>query len=380
MAPAPRLDALTGLRFVAALGVAFAHLPHLHYDASVSGVGRRFLTEGGIGVPFFFVLSGFVLAYAYHKRLANPDRSALKEYYFSRVGRVWPVHLLTLVLAWQFIPNPTQPNTALSALLNALLIHAWPPNLAHVQTFNSVSWTLSIEVFFYLCLPLLLWKDAKWNASPLRLTLATLPALLIPLTLTACLSPYAKWWSLYFGSICPLVRMGEFVVGMLLGLAFVRSEPKSVRTRVTLRWTLYELGAVLGVVGLIHQSHEVPLLMRANGYYTAAVALVVAVFARQHGYLSAFMASRVPRYLGEISFAFFMLHFVVFVQLGVHVPPEVLGAWPRATLYIGAATLAASVVHHTFETPLRTWIGQLGKPKTKPVQLRVEALPERQAA
>jgi peptidoglycan/LPS O-acetylase OafA/YrhL len=380
MAPAPRLDALTGLRFVAALGVALAHLPHLHFHSSVSGVGRRFLTEGGIGVPFFFVLSGFVLAYAYHQRLADPNRAALKEYYVSRVGRVWPVHLLTLVLAWQFVPNPTQPNTLLSGVLNAFLLHAWPPNLAHVQTFNSVSWTLSIEAFFYLCLPLLLWRAAKWNASPLRLTLATLPFWLAALTLTACLSPYAKWWSLYFGSICPLVRMGEFTIGMLLGLAFVRGEPCSVRGRVKLRWTLYELGAVLAVAGLIHQSFEVPILMRANGYYTAGVALVVAVFARQRGYLSAFMASPVPRYLGEVSFSFFMLHFVVFVQLNLWIPPDALGAWPRAALYLAAATLAASVVHHTFEAPLRTWIGRLGKPKKKPPQPQVEALPERIAA
>lgn len=382
MAPAPRLDALTGLRFVAALGVVFAHLAHLQFDASVPRIVRQFMAEGGIGVPFFFVLSGFVLAYAYHQRLACPDRAALKEYYFSRVGRVWPVHLLTLVLAWLVVPHPAQPNTVLSALVNALLLHAWLPNLAHVQTFNSVSWTLSIEAFFYLCLPLLLWRAAKWNATPLRLTMATIPALLIPLILTACLSPFATRWSLYLGSICPLTRMGEFTVGMLLGLAYVRSAsvPCSVRSRVSLRWTLFELAALLLVAVLIHRSPHVPLLMRANGYYTAAVALVVAVFARQHGYLSALMAARVPRYLGEISFSLFMVHFVVFVQLTVWIPPDALGSWPRAVLYIGAATLAASVVHHTFEAPLRTWIGRLGKPTKKPPQPRVEPIAVRQAA
>ncbi len=379
MATAPRLDALTGLRFVAALGVALAHMPHLIADASIPRLVRQFFAEGGIGVPFFFVLSGFVLAYAYHERLARPGRAPLKEYYFSRIGRVWPVHLLTLVLAWVLVTHPTQPNTALSAVLNALLLHAWPPNLAHVQTFNSVSWTLSIEAFFYLCLPLLLWRAARWNATPLRLTLATLPLLVIALTLTACLSPHAKWWSLYFGSICPLARMGEFVIGMLLGLAFVR-EPYSVRARPSLRWTLYELGAVLLVAVLIHRSPHVPLLMRASGYYTVGVALVVAVFARQRGYLSAAMASRVPRYLGEISFSFFMMHFVVFVQLQERIPPDALGSWERAALHLGAATLAASVVHHTFEAPLRTWVGKLGKPRRKSVLPRVEVAPERIAA
>src|SRR3954468_5933568 len=99
MAAPPRLDALTGLRALAAAGVAFAHMPHLQAAADVPPLLKRLALEGGVGVPFFFVLSGFVLAYTYHTRLAAPTRGDVWRYSAARVGRVWPVHLLAFALA-----------------------------------------------------------------------------------------------------------------------------------------------------------------------------------------------------------------------------------------------------------------------------------------
>src|SRR5438105_14109782 len=93
-----RLDALTGLRFLAAAAVALAHLPRLHLDPSLPPTARRLFMEGGAGVPFFFVLSGFVLAYSYHDRLARPSGWELGRYALSRFARIWPVYLLSVAL------------------------------------------------------------------------------------------------------------------------------------------------------------------------------------------------------------------------------------------------------------------------------------------
>ena len=111
MAAKSRLDALAGLRFVAAAVVALAHLPAVSHDPELGKIAVRFLSEGLYGLTFFFVLSGFVLAYGYHERLAQPTRVSLKSYYIARVARIWPLHLFTLGLAI-VLPISPQPGGA----------------------------------------------------------------------------------------------------------------------------------------------------------------------------------------------------------------------------------------------------------------------------
>ncbi len=361
----PRLDALTGLRLLAAAAVAFAHLPHLHVDPALAPTVRRAMAEGFAGVPFFFVLSGFVLTYGYHDRLARPTRAALAGYYAARVARIWPVHLLALGLA-ALLPVAPVPGRPGPALANALLVHAWVPDLGYIQSYNSVSWTLSIEAFFYLLLPGLLWAAARWrSAGPVTLTLAAAAAWLLPAGLVLWHAGHLGPWSLYLCNVCPAVRLGEFAVGGLLGLALVRAggpgkEPPT--RRGWLFWTVLELAAVLAVAVMVKRSDRVHLLFRLSGYYTPAFALVVAVFARQRGALSGLMAGRLPVYLGEVSFAYFLLHAIVFVHVGRWVG-EWGGSFGRAAVPLAAAGVAAVAVHHLVEVPMRARLVRLAKPR-----------------
>src|SRR5437773_2519695 len=143
-----RLGALTGLRCVAAAAVAVAHLPGLLSLPGLGPTSARLLTEGFYGLTTFFVLSGFILAYTYHDRLARPTRRELGRYALARVARVWPLHLLTLGLAAVLATAPA-PGGVGTAVANAFLVHAWVPDIALIQSYNSVSWTLSHEAFFY---------------------------------------------------------------------------------------------------------------------------------------------------------------------------------------------------------------------------------------
>jgi len=62
-----QLDSLTGLRFMAALAVLLFHIPYVLPSASTQPI----LSDGALGVSFFFVLSGFILSHVY-KREAPP--------------------------------------------------------------------------------------------------------------------------------------------------------------------------------------------------------------------------------------------------------------------------------------------------------------------
>lgn len=79
----PRLDSLTGARFVAALAVFLFHAGGIFPAEGVFGKALAFISrDGGIGVDFFFVLSGFVLAWSWR------PGSSVKAFYRRRFARL----------------------------------------------------------------------------------------------------------------------------------------------------------------------------------------------------------------------------------------------------------------------------------------------------
>src|SRR3546814_7076460 len=86
----PRFDALDSWRGICALAVALFHFP-------VLGV-RAFplVSHAYVFVDFFFVLSGFVIAYGSEQKLAaGGDRW---RFILKRFGRLWPLHVAVLAL------------------------------------------------------------------------------------------------------------------------------------------------------------------------------------------------------------------------------------------------------------------------------------------
>jgi peptidoglycan/LPS O-acetylase OafA/YrhL len=117
---------------------------------AIAGVGR-------FGVDFFFVLSGFVLTWSY-----RPGRSR-GRFYWLRFARVWPLHLVTFLLAIALIGG----GPWFSALLNVLLLQSWAPFSEVYGAFNTPSWTLSVEAFFYLLFPFMIRPLARASSRVL---------------------------------------------------------------------------------------------------------------------------------------------------------------------------------------------------------------------
>ncbi|HEX4612606.1 MAG TPA: acyltransferase [Urbifossiella sp.] len=360
MSTRPRLDALTGLRFLAAAAVAAVHLHALHHDTALSPTLRRFLDEGFAGVPFFFVLSGFVLAYSYHDRLARPSRGDLVRYALARVARIWPVYLLTLavVAVWPLVPPPSGG----WVVANLLLVHMWPPVLDPHPGLNPAAWSLAEEVFFYTCLPGLLWVAARIPAVG-RLGLWAIAG-------AACLvqSGVMLWhcanlnpWS-HYAMFCPPLRLCEFAVGVALGLDYVRAGGGADRPAGgRWFWTGLELAAVAAVVAAVFHSFRVPLLYRLVGYYTPVFALLIAVFARQRGELSRALSGRAAVYLGEVSYSFYLIQLLVFMHLEPWVRAAEVGAVTQAGIFVGTTLLVSAAAHSWVEIPARAWLVGLGR-------------------
>ena len=152
--------ALTSLRFVACFMVVM-----FHYEGAL--FGRYSLmpvsSTGFLGVTFFFVLSGFILCHRYSG--VDFSRNELYQFYAARFARVYPFYIISVVLSLPALINAdlyfqdTGQKTS-AALLTAgpvlavAGLHAWLPGAA--CSVNCPTWSISNEVFFYLCFPFLL--------------------------------------------------------------------------------------------------------------------------------------------------------------------------------------------------------------------------------
>ena len=157
---------LTGIRFVAAAWVLLYHLqgPLNALGLLAIPVLPDVMRVGRLGVDLFFALSGFILTHTYLTRL-GPRLSGRKtiEFWWLRLARVYPVHLVMLVVAGLAVF--VQAKVTGEALnrdwlnpidfgKNLLLVQEWGPSPQ--RGWNFVAWSLSMEWLAYLIFPLLI--------------------------------------------------------------------------------------------------------------------------------------------------------------------------------------------------------------------------------
>ncbi len=141
----PHFVVLDGLRGVAALAVACYHVPE------VLG-GRQWVPHGALAVDFFFMLSGFVIAYSYEERLRSGGLSA-GRFIATRSIRLLPMALLGLVLGATAlsIGGAVRIDGALAvhALLGVLLLPDpfGNPFSDNILPLNWPSWSLFFELY-----------------------------------------------------------------------------------------------------------------------------------------------------------------------------------------------------------------------------------------
>ncbi|MFE6778336.1 acyltransferase family protein [Streptomyces sp. NPDC057702] len=320
MTPTPhhpsRLPSLTGLRFVAALMVFAFHVAWERFfrDPGVQGDYADVVNKAGwIGVSFFFVLSGFVLAWSRRAGDTAP------RFWRRRLAKVYPGHLVTALVAFWLISRTDGALAAAGtvdadeALTNLLLVHSWWPEYDIFLSGNAVSWSLACEMFFYLAFPLLWWGVSRVRAAHLWPCVAVVTAAIICVPLVARLvtaepvmtlpdgvASLKQYWFVY---VFPPARALEFVLGMLL--ARVVAEGRWFRLPLVVPIALFGVGYYLA-------SQEVPYLYSLVAATIVPIALLIpaAADADVRGGGSWF-ASGPMVWLGERSFAFYLVHLLV---------------------------------------------------------------------
>lgn len=335
------LPGLEGLRAVAAIGVILTHVAFqtgLDPATPLGSVVARF----DFFVPVFFALSAFLLWRGHH---SDHCLSTITRYLINRAGRILPAYVGCVVLVILLLPEAAR-MSADQIVANLTLTQVYwadglAPGLTHL-------WSLSVEVAFYLGLPLL------------ALSIGRLPRAGRILAISGLAVASLGWAYLPFvieaevnRQIWPPAYAAWFAVGMLAAEVEGRV-PDVVRRALQVRWVWWLLALVtawvagqewFGPLGLTHPEPE-EFLRRvlAGTVFAAAVVLpeALAPGARwlQHPVMQA---------LGRWSYSIFLWHVALlslaFPLLGIDYFSG--GFWPVLLVTLGL-TLPVSAASFVF--------------------------------
>lgn len=338
------LNALTSFRFIAAFMVFIFHL----------GLFNQYQL-GAAGVSFFFVLSGFILAYNYHNHFINIDRVRLKKFYIARFAKIYPVHALTFLMAVPLVILYFKPDGlyfvkfVFMSIINLSLLQSFVPNQGTYFNFNSVSWTLSVEMFFYLTFPFLLWIFKKLKVS-IKVSNSLIILILIwtvffIFNLKLDENNHFFIWLLH---ICPIARLFEFVSGLILGLIFIEKSEGESSKKIRF-FTILELLSLTTFFVLLQLSTQLSIGAVRGGFFIPVWCLLIFVFAYQRGFPSKLLSNKYLVHLGEISFSFYMIHQLVIRYLDFYH----FGDITRLLISFLVTLLLSKLVYHFYEEPLR---------------------------
>ena len=373
----PQLMELTSTRFVAAMAVLLGHFSDL---LALPPLVSQ-LISGGIGVSFFFVLSGFILCYRYWDTFADGiNLNKFRRYFVARIARVYPLYVVALFLitglyltivavnprAIDFPPNPL-----VSWLANLLAVQTFAPTRETQQFWNGPSWSVSTEFGFYLMLPLILAGIAKYvrNVEGLILLLVLAIAAGVVAQASTLTLVLGFGWDRVFWLDTVARRnifwlLPEFVTGVVTARLLFGGH---------LSW-LGRAGArnmlLIGSVSLVLLLNLLPwptddrafIVMqqfRLDLGYMIPFAGVIVALAAGPTILSALLRSPASVILGEASYALYIFHWIPWTALAVM---KALGViiHPVAVAVIIILTVLASIGSYLwFERPVRSYLRQV---------------------
>ncbi|MEU0555541.1 acyltransferase [Dactylosporangium sp. NPDC006015] len=377
--PAPgrssaKLHSLTGLRFIAAFLVVLCHvginlLPFVAKDQVF--VIHVFYGFGSVGVSFFFILSGFVLTWVAR------DIDTVPQFWRRRFFKIYPNHLVTLVAAVLLAATAAHALSTRDTLATLFLVHAWIPDqqLLFNLWSNTPTWSLSCELLFYLAFPFVLSLLRKVRPERLWRGFWITFAAICAVPFVALLLPAGgthrgtglPWLHMWFMTFFPPVRMLEFVLGIFTALIVING-------RWLKRWPL-PVAVIVATIGLIAAGGATPPILGFVAVSALPLAFLVgAVATRDIDGRGSSFGSRTMVFLGEISFALYLVHWLVVVYgwIGRHSPTwganpaDAPTTWGTVLTYSGLTIVTSLVLawllYTLVERPvMRRW----SRPKAK---------------
>lgn len=287
------------LRFLLAALVVVSHLTSLN-------IGRP-------AVLLFFVLSGFWVS----RLLARWD-TGTATFLASRALRIWPLYAVVTLLAWLLLrlAGAQHPPDPWSALL-LIGLAARPGDVL------GVSWSLDLELQFYLALPLIA---------------AALERLAVPVAAVLAAAAFVLGiWLFDQGWLTFLLHLPVFLAGVLIHRQDWRPGPALVRSSLLLAMLLgLAIVLVPAANGLLFKANFTDSLAENLGHIAWVLVLAPVVAWNVHQ-----PSDRLDRWMGDFSYTLYLVHLPVAKLMGQILPMN--GAMPKLLALIGMFLVGLAV-------------------------------------
>jgi peptidoglycan/LPS O-acetylase OafA/YrhL len=345
--PASKIHALTSARFFAALYVVFYHT---HLGVRPNSTLDHFISLGDSSVTFFFVLSGYILAFVY---LRESKPIATRNFYVSRFARIYPLYVAAMVIDLPFaisyrigqygLLHATE-RVLLLFLISLFFQQIWIQASAGI---NAPGWSLGIEAIFYLSFPFLgLWL---WKLKRRYVPIAALLAAGLGIA-AGLLVPYRLSYSCPAASL--ISYMSQFALGVLVAKWQFSAEPEqaSQSSNAAKGW----LAIIASVVLFLLIVAAVQWFNRhgIRPFFLLAPLFAITIWALANTQILPvrLLSASWLMVLGEASYGLYLLHIPVFHLFRFFKWDSSPWAYiPYLTISIGLSVLS----FYWFETPIR---------------------------
>ena len=322
------------MRFVFIMLVVMSHI-----------IGKSFDFGGESGVSFFFILSGFILSYAYGKKVAE-GTFGTKAFIKKQLTKFYPLHLLTFFIMVALDARLERYFEWYRLLPNMLLLQSWIPDDSFFFVANGSSWFLSDLLFFYLVFSLAFSLLTRLSVRRLILVLIIVLAAYVALALAI---PMEKVNAVLYAN--PATRLIDFCIGILL-YRYTQSnigkmEMRWIAARSATMRTAIEICTVLLVVGSFFVYEYSPLGFRCASlfWFVSPVVLFVFVSTDNNGGLVARLLHHpIALWLGSISMEIYLTHWITMRIFYSLLLPHGIGEAERLLPWMICATIGVIIL------------------------------------
>jgi len=309
-----KFDSLDTLRGVAAL---FIFVYHFHTTFTQTYIPKALALTGEaghVGLDVFFVLSGFLIFRSLYLHGVN------KRYFIRRLLRIAPIYYFSLLVVLLFIDQSYF--FSLSGLYNIFshLFFLQSFSSATYHGINPVLWSLSVELIFYLFLPIMFIicrKKNKWIILGILLMIATCYFYRFGI-----MAYYGQWDAtqrmIYTENF--IGRLDQFAFGMLASLITIKIGAAKFLPKLSLLLITIGCGGIIwGMMCFEKYQSGFRDILMLQVFLHSAIGLSAAflIFGLSNTYkiISKVIGNKIFAFVGIISYSFYIWHPIIIEQI-----------------------------------------------------------------